>query len=340
MSSLVTSWPGLVGHEWAVKLLSGALLGGRLAHAYLLSGPAHIGKTSLARVFAQTLNCETGQSSPCTTCRSCRLIAEDKHPDVRMIRPQLSKSGRTETLRIEQVRNLQKELALAPYEGRYQVAIITRFHKASLGAANALLKTLEEPPENVIIVLTADLADSLLPTIVSRCQSLTLRPLPVEHVENALIKRWDANENQAHLLSHLSGGRLGMAVQLLSDPNALERRQDQLDAMEALLERDRTERFQYAEKMTHRNAEVALMETLELWLGWWRDVMLVAGGTEGSMPITNIDRESRIRTAADRYGLATAGAAVRAIQETLGHLSRNANARLAVEVLMLDMPLG
>jgi DNA polymerase-3 subunit delta' len=340
MSTWETRWPTVIGHEWAVNLLSGALAGDRLAHAYLLSGPAQIGKTCLARAFAQTLNCETGELNPCMACRSCQLIAEDKHPDVRMIRPQLSRSGRTETLRIEQVRNLQKELALAPYEGRYQVAIVTRFHKASLGAANALLKTLEEPPKNVVIVLTADLADSLLPTIISRCQSLTLRPLPLAQVESALMNRWGATESQARLLAHLSGGRLGMAVRLLSDPDNLDLRQEQLDTLELLLERDRTERFLYAEKLTRRNAEIALEETLELWLGWWRDVMLVAGGARDPLPITNIDRENRIREAADRYGLGTAGAAVRAIRETLWQLSCNANARLAVEVLMLDMPLA
>ena len=340
MSTRETSWPTLVGHEWAVDLLSGALAGGRLAHAYLLSGPAHIGKTTLARTFAQALNCEAGDPNPCLACRSCQLIAQDKHPDVRLVRPQLSSSGRTETLRIEQVRGLQKELALTPYEGRYQVAILTRFHKASLGAANALLKTLEEPPDRVVIILTADLADSLLPTIISRCQSLSLRPLPLEQVESSLVLRWQATEGHAQLLSHLSGGRLGMAVRWLSDPHSLDLRKEQLNALETLLEEDRTARFLYAEKITRGRPETTVAETLEIWLGWWRDVLLVAGGGKTPLRITNIDRENRINAAAERYGLEAASAAVRAIQQTLWHLSRNANVRLAVEVLMLDLPLG
>jgi DNA polymerase-3 subunit delta' len=338
MSARKTSWPTVIGHEWAIDLLSGAVTNGRLAHAYLLAGPAHIGKTTLARAFAQTLNCEAGDPAPCLACRSCRLIAKDGHPDVRLIEPTPSSSGRKETLRIEQVRNLQKELALAPYEGHYQVVILTRFQKASLGAANALLKTLEEPPKRVVIILTADLADSLLPTIVSRCQSLTLRPLPLEKVESALLLRWHATEREAHQLAHLSGGRLGLAVRLLSDSRLLDRRKEQLDALESTLREDQTGRFMYADKMTRRKTGMAVADVLELWLGWWRDVMLIAGRGNGPVPVTNIDRVDRIEAAAERYGLERASSAVRAIQQTLWQLERNANTRLAVEVLMLNLP--
>jgi DNA polymerase-3 subunit delta' len=259
---------------------------------------------------------------------------------VRLIEPTLSSSGRRETLRIEQVRELQKELVLAPYEGRYRVAILTRFQKASLGAANALLKTLEEPAGRVVLILTADSADSLLPTIVSRCQSLVLRPLPLEKVESALLLRWNATESQARQLAHLSGGRLGLAVRLLSDPRLLDRRREQLDALEFLLQEDRTGRFKYADELTRRKRGVAVADVLELWLGWWRDVMLIAGQEKNQVAIINIDRADRIEAAAERYGLERASAAVRAVQQTLWQLDRNANARLAVEVLMLNLPFG
>jgi len=279
-----TDWPGVIGHEWAIDLLAGALLNNRLAHAYLLTGPAFIGKTTLARVFAQALNCGARDSAPCLSCRSCQLIANDGHPDVRLIEPVLSSSGRTETLRIDQVRGLQRELALSPYEGRYRVAIMTRFQQASLGAANALLKTLEEPPERVALVLTADSVSPLLPTIVSRCQSLALRPLPLEKVESALLLHWHATEGQANQLAHLSGGRLGLAVRLLTDSHLLGRRREQLDALEALLGEDRAARFRYAEKMTRTKQGAMVRDVLELWSGWWRDVMLTAAWKVGSAP--------------------------------------------------------
>jgi DNA polymerase-3 subunit delta' len=344
-----SGWSTVFGHEWAVELLSGAFANGRLAHAYLLTGPASIGKTILARTFAQVLNCEEidpaatnggTDLSPCQVCRPCRLIARDAHPDVRVIEPELSSSGRTETLKIEQVRALQKELALSPYEGRYRVAILTRFEKASIGAANALLKTLEEPPDRVVLVLTADSADVLLPTIVSRCQSLALRPLPVEKVEAALLFQWDATEEQAHELACLTNGRLGLAVKLLSEPEHLRWRQGRLDLLEDLLRLDRTRRFQHVEELTGPKEVETLSETLELWQSWWRDVVLLAAPQAGSHPITNINRIERLRAAAANYGLRTAAEAMRAIGRTLWQLDRNANTRLAVEVLMLNFPLA
>lgn len=334
-----TSWPAVFGHGWAIDLLTGALAKDRLSHAYLLTGPAHVGKTTLARAFAQTLNCEAGGLAPCGACRSCRLIGDDRHPDVRLVEPELSSSGRKETLRIDQVRGLQKALALAPYEAHYQVAILTRFHRASLGAANALLKTLEEPPARVIIILTADLVEPLLPTIVSRCQLLSLRPLPLEEVESALLHRWEAAPDRARHLAHLSGGRLGLAVRLLSDPRLLSLRQEGLDALESLLHEDRTGRFLYAEGMTRKKRGTAITDTLELWLGWWRDVALVAGGEQDApFPITNVDRIDQITRVAHQCGLETACAAVRSIQRTIWQLDRNANTRLAIEVLMLNLP--
>jgi DNA polymerase-3 subunit delta' len=340
-----SGWSTVFGHEWAIELLSGAFVNGRLAHAYLLTGPANIGKTILARTFAQLLNCEevnpangTDDLSPCQVCRPCRLIAQNGHPDVRFIEPELSGSGRTETLKIEQVRSLQGELALKPYEGRYRVAVLTRFEKASSGAANALLKTLEEPPAHVVLIVTADSADALLPTIVSRCQHLALRPLPSEKVEAALLFQWHASEQQAHELARLTNGRLGLAVDLLSKPERLQWRQGQLDRLEALLELDRTRRFLEAEKLAGSREAETLAETLELWGSWWRDVALVAATPSGSPPITNINRADRIRAAAGVYGLNAATGALRAIQQTLWRLERNANPRLALEVLMLDLP--
>lgn len=339
MSVSDARWPAVVGHEWAIDILVGALARCRLAHAYLLTGPAHIGKTTLARAFAQALLCGP---EPCLECRACQLIAKDGHPDVRLIEPALSGSGRTETLRIEQIRSLQRELALSPYEGRWRVAILSRFHQASLGAANALLKTLEEPPERVMIVLTADSADLLLPTIVSRCQCLSLRPVPPERVEAALLLRWNAAEDQARQLAHLSGGRLGLAVRLLSSPRLLDQRREWLDGLEGLLHQDRTARFSYAERLSRLKKGTVVQDVLELWLGWWRDVMLIAGSAADpsavSAVITNVDRADRIRMAAQRYGLDGAAAAVQAIRQTLWQLEHNANTRLAVEVLMLGLP--
>ena len=338
MSESAADWSGVIGHEWAIHLLQGALERGRLGHAYLFTGPAHIGKTVLARTFAQAMNCEHPEVAPCRECRPCRLIQNGGHPDVRLIEPRLSSSGRSESIKIEQIRELQKELALSPYEGRYRVAILTRFESATIGAANALLKTLEEPPDRVKLLLTAESPDALLPTIVSRCQRLSLRPLPLEELEAALITRQQADAGQARQLAHLAEGRAGLALKWLEHPAELEKRGEQLDLLESLLHADRTARFKLADKLAYQKGGPGVRETLILWLGWWRDVMLAAGGSELKLPFTNVDRLNTIRTAATRHGLDAAAGAVRSIQTTLQQLDCNANQRLALEVLLLNLP--
>ena len=151
-----------VGHDWAVTLLRRSLAGGRVAHAYLFSGPPQIGKTRLALELAQALNCAQ-PDPPCGRCPSCLKIARGTHPDVRLVEGE----GAGGSLKIDQVRALQREAALAPYEGRYRVFILRQMDRATLEAANCLLKTLEEPPGHVVLGLTAVYPESLPLTIVS-----------------------------------------------------------------------------------------------------------------------------------------------------------------------------
>jgi len=318
----------VIGHEWASDLLLSGLAKGRIPHATLIVGPQNIGKTTLAFSFSQALNCTGGHSVPCGECVSCRKIANGNHPDVRI----LDSPG--QSLKIDEVRDLQRHLSLSPHEGRWRVAVLSDFERATVEAANALLKTLEEPPAQVALVLTATEAEVLLPTIVSRCQVLSLRPLSTAAVKEALISNWNAHPTRADLLAHLSNGRLGWAVRAHEDESLLARRDEHLDNLALLMSKGRVERLAYAADLSRDSNLVK--EVLTLWLGWWRDVLLLASGSQAT--ITNLDRKAMLHQQAGQVTIRQAQRLVAQLRSTTRNLDQNVNVRLALEVLLLSLP--
>lgn len=322
----------MIGHEWAVTLLREHIIRKRMRHAYLFTGPRGVGRRTLAIRFAQALNCPQplAVGEPCRSCRTCMLIEAMQHPDLAVV--QAEQEGGT--LKVDQVRELQRSLALSPYEATYRIALLLRFEEAHPSAANALLKTLEEPPSKVILLLTAESSESLLPTIVSRCEVLRLRPLPLEVVRQSLQERWHIQSEQADLLAHHSGGRPGYALMLYNSPEIVEQRNTWIEDHLNNLRADFVERFAYAEKIVREKEKLPYI--LQTWLSLWRDVLLKTAGS--STPITNLDHTSTIEELARRFGLQVAQEIVSAILRTSNMIDRNVNARLAIEVLMLDLP--
>lgn len=322
----------MLGHEWAVDLLQGQVARGQQRHAYLITGPQGVGRRTLGLRLAQALNCQqpVAPGVPCGDCRACRLIVRMQHPDLSIV--QAEEVGGI--LKVDQVRDLQRSLSLAPYEARFRVALLLRFEEANLNAANALLKVLEEPPAQVVLVLTAESTEILLETIVSRCEVIRLRPLSLEQVQRGLESRWGLPAEQARLLAHVSNGRVGYAMRMQQAPELLDSRQEWLDTQAQLLQTGRVERFHFAEKAARDRTR--LRQMLALWQSYWRDVLLAVSSAR--VPFTNIDREDEIRSLADRLELQQVQQLLRQIEDTQQALEANANTRLALEVLLLDMP--
>lgn len=326
----------IFGHDWAVALLKAQVGNGTLRHAYLLIGVQGVGRRTLAIRFAQAVNC-TSPPEPggfCNTCRDCRQIRAMAHPDLSLLAPQ---EGHREIL-IDQVRELQHTLSLAPYASRYRVALLPDFHRATHQAANALLKTIEEPADRVILLLTAPSQESLLPTIVSRCETIRLRPAAVDAARQYLVSTMGLEGGQAELVAHLSGGRIGAAIQLIDHPDRLTHRKKILEDLLEMLPASFYERFKLAAELTrsYGQSRQTVGDVLPIWLSFWRDVFIRSSGAE--LPLVNIDLEAQVSQLSALIHHQRARSLVAAHEEAVRHMDVNVNVRLLVETLMLEWP--
>ncbi len=322
----------MIGHEWAVDLLREHVARQKMRHAYLLTGPRGVGRRTLGLRFTQAINCTASKKAgdPCGQCRACQQIEKMIHPDLDVV--QAEQEGGI--LKVDQIRELQRHLALTPFEARYRVALLLRFEEAHASAANALLKTLEEPPPQVILVVTAESPEVLLPTIVSRCEVLRLRPLPLNLIEKGIQKKWSCPEQQARFLAHLSGGRPGIAYQYFSQPELLEEHQSRLEELHRMLLSNRVERFTFADVQS--KDKEALRNLLLSWLSFWRDCLLQASSS--TAPIANLDRAGEIAWLAEAIGIADTYQQITNTETAIQQLSRNVNPRLLCENYLLGLP--
>jgi DNA polymerase-3 subunit delta' len=322
----------LTGHEWAVTMLQQHIQKDKLQHAYLFSGAPGIGKRTLALKFAQAINCtqRTIPGEPCGTCRDCKQFAAMQHPDLSLVEDD-DGSG---TIKVNQIRELQHSLSLAPYQARYRIALLQRFENANANAQNALLKTLEEAPPRVVLLLTCTSPESLLPTIVSRCEILRLRPLPLDVLKEELTQKWQVPEQKARQLAHLTSGRLGQALHYHQDESLLGQRKTFQEDMSILLKSNTRDRFSYAEAASQEKAELRFR--FETWLSIWRDMLHMR--VESQAPLINLDMQNELNFLCHQMEIAEINQQASAMESALNQLETNQNPRLLTEVLLMNWP--
>lgn len=322
----------IIGHTWAVQQLRLAVERETVPHALLITGPESIGKQTLALTLAQAMLCTATPSTahPCDECSACRRVESGNHPDLLLVTPEEKGRG----VKIDQIRELQRALSLTPNESRYKIGIITDFELATHNAANALLKTLEEPPSYAHLILLTTSSDLLLPTIVSRSQQLPLHPLNRTTVEEGLIKGWQISAARAQRLARLSGGRIGWAIQALDDPQHLQQMEESVQLLFRLLHSDLPTRFEAAEQLSKQAANAP--QVLEYWRRTWRDVLLLQ--TRNTDAITHNEQREILKSIAEQIEVPTTVETLHQIEATQTALRRNGNTRLHLEALVLKLP--
>ncbi len=201
----------VIGQEPVIRVLQRSLEEKRIAHAYLFVGPEGVGKKLTAKLLVQAISCERNDFDACGRCSSCRKIEKFSHPDITWVKP----GGLSRRIRIDDIRALRHQVSLKAYRaGQRKTFVLTEADRMTAEAGNALLKTLEEPPADSLLILLTSHPSSLFPTIISRCQILRFSPLPLKRVEDYLVSRLKLTPDEARLLSQLSEGRLGKALSL------------------------------------------------------------------------------------------------------------------------------
>jgi DNA polymerase-3 subunit delta' len=321
----------VIGHERAIKNLRNTVAGGRLPHALLFCGQVSVGKTRLALELAKTLNC-TGAEPPCQECVHCRQIESGSHPDVTVIEALDGK----DSISIAQVRDLRDSAALRPFQAAYKVFVIAGAEALTLQAADALLKTLEEPQRQVRIVLTATEPEALPATVVSRCRVVTLQPVEAEVIAEALVRRGETAE-RAEEVSRLARGSVGWAIEASRQPKLIAERADILERMSAVFELDLASRIDLAERMTSERRDRSwVRRNLQLLVYLTRDLLLIQTGLQPVLA-QGVGR-ANLEKAAGRYSLRQVERSLEAMRLVMERVDSNVDPRLALEAMLISLP--
>jgi DNA polymerase-3 subunit delta' len=321
------SFTEIIGHDKQIQHLRNAMRNRRLAHAYLFLGKEGIGKKLVALNLAKALNCLRGDQEPCDECQSCLKVNHLHHPDVLFVEPH------GQWIRIDQIRDLQRELSYRPYEGKRRVCILTGADRMRQEAANALLKILEEPPLHTVLILVASNVDFILPTISSRCQRITFSPLPSERIAEVVQSRLGLKREEAHILASLADGSLAKALQM--DLDFVRRaRREIIEKIIDLPSYGAEQILGLAEEVTNTNDD--LLTVLTMIHTWYRDLLLYK--ERGSTAqLINIDLSDEIHEAAPGTDILSLIRRMEVIQGAIWNLDRNANRQITLEAMLLDL---
>ncbi len=319
----------VVGHETIINYFQNALRIQKFSHAYILNGEDGMGKSLLASIFAAALQCEAHDVNPCGVCKSCLQAVSGNHPDIKYITHEKA------SISVDDIRNqLNNDVQIKPYSSKYKVYIIDEAEKLTEQAQNALLKTIEEPPEYAVILLLTNNSNLFLETIVSRCVNLNLKAVPKESIKKYLMEQVKVPDYQAELSATFSNGNLGKAIQLSNSEEFAFMKEEVVRLMKSVDDYELSQIMEAIKKIAENKS--AIHSYLDLILIWYRDVLIFKATMDANL-IFYKDEVQDIKKQGSNKSFEALDHIIKALEDTKKRLLANVNFEIAMELLLLAM---
>ena len=320
----------IIGQEQIKEHLRNAITAGKVSHAYIINGEKSSGKEFIAKVFAMALQCEKREEEPCQECHSCKQALTDNHPDI--IRVSHEKPN---TISVDDIRaQVNNDVAIKPYSGPYKIYIINEAEKMTPQAQNAILKTLEEPPEYAVILLLTTNVNSLLPTILSRCVVLNMKPVSDELVKKYLMEQLRVPDYKAEVCVAFARGNIGKARALASSEDFENVKSEALSLLKYIKDMELNEIIAAIKKITEYKLEIN--DYLDILAIWYRDVLLFKATNDVNHLVFREEIQS-LRKIAQRSSYEGVEKIIEALDTAKHRLDANVNFELTMELLMLTI---
>ena len=326
----MASFRDIIGQEQIKEHLQSAIAAGKISHAYIINGEKASGKEFIARVFAMTLQCERGETEPCGQCRSCRQALSDNQPDIIHVVHE-----KPATISVEDIRSqINSDVGIKPYSGPKKIYIVSEAEKMTVQAQNALLKTLEEPPEYAVILLLAGNVNGLLPTIVSRCVVLTMKPVSDELIKKYLMEQLKVPDYKAEVCAAFARGNMGKAKALAASEDFEKVKSEAVSLLKYARDMELWEIIAAIKKITEYKMEVN--DYLDIMAVWYRDVLLFKATNDVNHLVFKEEIQA-LRTAAGRSSYEGIESVLEALEKAQNRLNANVNFELTMELLMMEI---
>lgn len=320
----------ILGHDMIKEHFKKAIEAHKVSHAYILTGEAGMGRKSLANAFAMTLLCEKGKIDPCMECHACKQVMTGNHPDLVYVTHEKPNSIGVDDIR-EQINDT---IMIRPYSSYYKIYIVDDAEKMTVQAQNALLKTMEEPPAYAVILLLTTNQDAFLPTILSRCVQLKLKPLQDYVVKQYLVESLGIKEAEADVYAAFARGNLGKAIHLAESEDFRVMYDDVLYLLKNVKQMNISELLDYIKKLKEDNQNI--YECLDLMQLWYRDVLMFKTTKDINLLIFK-NEYGTINEMSQKSSYQGMDKIIKAVDKARIRLDANVNMELAMELMLLVM---